>query len=141
MPLSLVCTENASSSNTGTFTSFPEMLCSEIRRSLCTDRWDAGNIWLFDSFSIQRLPEQTNTCPKTSGCYYYNVAHFKFALALCQGIVVSVRPAGWDNIVSRKRTSAGPIRARMVAPVWTVTTATPVSVNLDSEVRMFVAIF
>ena len=42
--------------------------------------------------------------------------------------------AGWDSTVSRKRMSASPVHAKMVAPVWTDIMAIPASANLDSEV-------
>lgn len=71
------------------------------------------------------------------------IPHFKLvhAFVLCKGTVVSVKPAGWDNTVSRKRMSARPARAKMVAPVWTDITATPVSANLDSEVIIIITTF
>jgi len=58
-----------------------------------------------------------------------------------KGIVVSVKPAGWDNSVTRKGTSASPVRANMVAPAWTDIMATPACVNLDSEVMMPTILF
>ena len=79
---------------------------------------------------------------ETSCCYYYHAANSTFkpvlAFLLCKGIIVSVRPAGWDNTVSRKRMSACPIRARMVAAVWTDIMATPVFVYRDSEVIIII---
>lgn len=80
---------------------------------------------------------------ETSCCYYHAVnSTFKPVLAflLCKGIIVSVRPAGWDNTVSRKRMSACLIRAKMVAAVWTDITATPVCAYLDSEVIIIIII-
>lgn len=64
------------------------------------------------------------------------ISRFTFVLdfLLCKGTTVSVKLAGWDNAVSKKRMSASPVRAKMVAPVWTDIMATPVSANLDSEV-------
>lgn len=53
---------------------------------------------------------------------------------------MSVKLAGWDNTASRKRMSASPVRAKMVAPVWTDIMVTPVSANLDSEVIIIIII-
>lgn len=58
---------------------------------------------------------------------------------LCKVTFVTVKLAGWDNTVSRKRMSANPVHAKMVAPVLTGIMATPVSANLDSEVILIVA--
>lgn len=57
-----------------------------------------------------------------------------FAFPLHEGTAVSVRLAGWDSTVTRKRMSASPILAKMVAPVWTDIMATPACANLDLEV-------
>lgn len=57
----------------------------------------------------------------------------------CKVTFVSVKLAGWDNTVSRKRMSANPVHAKMVAPVWIGIMATPVSANLDSEVMIIIA--
>lgn len=54
---------------------------------------------------------------------------------------MSVRPAGWDNTVSRKKMNARPVRAKMVAPAWIGITATPVSASLGSEVMIPVFFF
>lgn len=64
------------------------------------------------------------------------IPHFNLvpAFLLCKVTFVSVKLAGWDNTVSKKRMSASPVRAKMVAPVWIGIMATPVSANLDSEV-------
>lgn len=51
---------------------------------------------------------------------------------------MSVKLAGWDSTVSRKRTSVSPVHARMVAPVKTATTVTPVGASLVLEVTNIV---
>lgn len=50
---------------------------------------------------------------------------------------MSVKLAGWDSTVSRKRMSVSPIHAKMVAHVKTDTMATPVGVNLVLKVMKF----
>lgn len=68
------------------------------------------------------------------------IAHFRLMCAFmwCEVTFVSVKLAGWVNIVSRKRMSACLIRVRMVAAVWTAIMATLASVKLDSEVIIIV---
>lgn len=56
----------------------------------------------------------------------------------CEVTFVSVKLAGWVNIVNRKRMSACLIHVRMVAAVWTAIMATLACVNLDSEVVIIV---
>ena len=62
---------------------------------------------------------------------------FKHVLAspLWKGTAVSVKLAGRDSTVIRKKTSASLSHARMVALVWTDIMATLVNANLDSEVK------
>ncbi len=80
---------------------------------------------------------------ETTYCYYA-VANSTLSLMLAdllrEGTIVSVKLAGWDNTVSRKRTNVSPVRAKMVAPVWIDIMATPVSANLDSEVVLIIII-
>lgn len=52
----------------------------------------------------------------------------------------SVKLAGWDNIVSKKRTSACLIHVRTVAAVWTAIMASLVCVKLDTEVNLITTI-
>lgn len=52
---------------------------------------------------------------------------------------MNVKLAGWDSTASRKRMSASPVPVKMQEPVWTDTTATPVSANLVSEVIIIIA--
>lgn len=63
----------------------------------------------------------------------------QFAFLLCKGTTVSVKLAGWDSTVSRKRMSASPVHAKMVAPVKTDTMASPVGANLVLEVINIIA--
>lgn len=67
-------------------------------------------------------------------------AHFRLMCTFmwCEVTFVSVKLAGWVNIVSRKRMSAYLIHVRMVAAVWTAIMATLACVNSDSEVLIFV---
>lgn len=53
---------------------------------------------------------------------------------------VSVKLAGWDNVVTKKRMSACLIHVRMVAAVWTAIMASLVCVKLDTEVNMIITI-
>lgn len=53
---------------------------------------------------------------------------------------VSVKPAGWDSIVSKKRMSACLIHVRTVAAVWTAIMASLVCVKLDTEVNITITI-
>lgn len=57
---------------------------------------------------------------------------------LCEVTFVSVKLAGWVNVVSWKRMSACLIHVRMVAAVWTAKMATRACVNSDSEVIIIV---
>lgn len=56
----------------------------------------------------------------------------------CEVTFVSVKLAGWVNIVSRKRMSVCLIHVRTAAAVWTAIMATLACVNPDSEVILIV---